>query len=92
MESFRPLLLDVWREACRHIEIQEATTNIAVMFARQLPVGAVIVRRLKPNPASIATVAQVELKGDPLPLPETSPLSATHLAAAAEASKPSRST
>ena len=77
MESFRPLLLDVWRETCRHIEIQEATSNIAVMLARQLPVGAVIVRRLKPNPASIATVAQVELKGDPLPSPETSPLTQT---------------
>ncbi len=78
VELFRPLLLDVWREACRHIEIQEATTNIAVMFARQLPVGAVIVRRLKPNPASIATVAQVELKGNPLPSPESSPLSPTN--------------
>ena len=78
MESFRPLLLDVWREACRHIEIQEATTNIAVMFARQLPVGAIIVRRLKPNPASVATVAQVELKGNPLPSPESSPLSPTN--------------
>ncbi len=77
MELFRPLLLDVWREACRHIEIQEATTNIARMLARQLPVGAVIIRRLKPSPASIATVAQVELKGDPLPSPETSPLSPT---------------
>ena len=47
------------------------------MLSRQLPVGAVIVRRLKPNPASIATVAQVALKGDPLPMPESSPLSPT---------------
>lgn len=77
MEHFRPLLLDVWREACRHIEIQEATTNIAVMLSRQLPVGAVMVRRLKPSPASIATVAQVELKGDSLPLPETTSLTST---------------
>src|SRR5438093_9021471 len=77
MESFQPLLLDVWREACRHIEIQEATTNIAVMLARQLPVGAVLVRRLKPNSASIATVAQVELKGEPLPTPQAATLSPT---------------
>lgn len=74
MDHFRSLLLDVWREACRHIQIQEATTNMAVMLARQLPVGAVIVRRLKPAPAGISTVAQVELKGDPLPSPETSAL------------------
>ena len=78
MDQFRPLLLDVWREACRHIEIEEATTNITRMLARQLPVGAVIIRRLKANPASIATVAQIELKGDPLPSPESSPLSPTN--------------
>lgn len=77
LDQFRSLLLDIWREACRHIEIQEATGNIAVMLARQLPVGAVIVRRLKPHPAGVATVAQVGLKGDPLPLPESSPLSPT---------------
>ena len=33
VELFRPLLLDVWREACRHIEIQEATSNISSVIS-----------------------------------------------------------
>ena len=77
MEPFRPLLLDVWREACRHIEIQEATDNITRMLARQLPVFAVIVRRFKATPPAVVTVAQSAARGQPLLPPHVDALSPT---------------
>lgn len=36
MQKFRTLLLDVWREACRHIEVSEAGANIAELIGRQV--------------------------------------------------------
>ena len=34
MEEFRTVLLDVWREACRHIEISHSTETIAAILAQ----------------------------------------------------------
>lgn len=73
--SFLPLLLDVWREACRHIEIQEATENIMRLLAQSLPISATVVRRLRSNPASIDTAAQAAVHGTPLPPPHSDVLS-----------------
>ncbi len=36
MQKFRTLLLDVWREACRHIEVSEAGANIAELVGRHV--------------------------------------------------------
>lgn len=57
MEAHRPLLLEVWREACRHIEIHESTRTIAALLARELPLGQLIVRRFEHDHASLFTVA-----------------------------------
>ena len=57
MERFREVLLDVWREACRHIEIHESTGNIARLLAKELPLAALLVRRLDPPHMAIDTVA-----------------------------------
>lgn len=57
MERFREVLLDVWREACRHIEIHESTGNIARLLAKDLPLAALVVRRLDPPHTAIETVA-----------------------------------
>ena len=46
MERFRDVLLDVWREACRHIEIHESAGTIAAMLAQHLPLACLLVRRL----------------------------------------------
>jgi len=43
MEEFRILLLDVWREACRHIEIDESTATIAALLAGRMPIDGVTV-------------------------------------------------
>lgn len=57
MQRFRDLLLDVWREACQHIEIHESTGNIAELLAKELPLETLIVRRFDPTHNAIETVA-----------------------------------
>ena len=41
MEEFRTLLLDVWREACRHTDIASSTATIAGLVAARMPVDHV---------------------------------------------------
>ena len=41
MQRFRQILLEVWREACRHIEIGESTLTIARLLSRQLPLAQI---------------------------------------------------
>jgi hydrogenase-4 transcriptional activator len=57
MERFRDSLLDVWREACRHIEIHESTGNVARLLAKELPLAGLLVRRFDPPHSAIDTVA-----------------------------------
>lgn len=56
LERFGNVLLDIWREACQHIEIQESTANIAQLLARELPLAALLVRRFDPQHLAIDTV------------------------------------
>ena len=44
MQEFWDILLNVWREVCRHTEIAEATSLIAKMVMRELPVDQLLVR------------------------------------------------
>lgn len=57
MNSFQSVLLDVWREVCRHIEIEQSTRSIAALLAKHLPLEAVIVRRFDPAVRGVETVA-----------------------------------
>jgi len=57
MEQFRSILLDVWREACKHIEISESTDNIAGMLIAQGVVEEVVVRRVDRDRGDLETVA-----------------------------------
>ena len=57
MEKFLPLLLDVWREACRHIAINESVAKIASLLSQRLPVDIIMVRRLNAQDLSLRTVA-----------------------------------
>jgi hydrogenase-4 transcriptional activator len=57
MERFRDVLLDVWREACRHIEIRESAATLATMLARHLPLACLLVRRLDAAQHLLDTVA-----------------------------------
>jgi transcriptional regulator with GAF, ATPase, and Fis domain len=59
MEHFRRLLLDVWREACRHIEIGQSAGAIAGMLAHHMPLRQLVVLRLNAehDRVSLAAVA-----------------------------------
>ena len=56
MEQFTELLLDVWREACRHIEITASTANIAQLLVPQMPMELLLVRRIETEHAYLETV------------------------------------
>jgi transcriptional regulator with GAF, ATPase, and Fis domain len=56
-EPFRDVLLDVWREVCRHIEIHDSTSTIAAMLERQLPLACLLVRRFGTEHRGLDTVA-----------------------------------
>jgi hydrogenase-4 transcriptional activator len=57
MKKFAPLLLEVWREACRHIEIAESVARMTPVLARRLPADLVVVRRLDPAHGCVETAA-----------------------------------
>jgi hydrogenase-4 transcriptional activator len=65
MERFAPLLLALWREVGRHVEIDEALARIAPVLGRRLPVDLLFVRRLAPNPMRIETSALGFVSRDP---------------------------
>ncbi|MFO1064421.1 MAG: sigma 54-interacting transcriptional regulator [Pirellulales bacterium] len=56
MQNLRALLLDVWREACRHIEIAEAGANIAQLLAEHLPQRQLRLLRIEPTTNQVLTV------------------------------------
>lgn len=66
MEEFREVLLDVWREACRHIEIQESTEGITRLLGRQFPLEWLVVRRFDGTNRQIVTVGAGHVAGDRL--------------------------
>lgn len=49
--------MDVWREACRHIEIGESTGTIAAILDRHMPTDRVIVRQIDRERSCVETVA-----------------------------------
>jgi transcriptional regulator with GAF, ATPase, and Fis domain len=52
------LLLEVWREVGRHIEIAESIERIAPILAQTLPVARVTVRRLDREARALVTIAE----------------------------------
>jgi transcriptional regulator with GAF, ATPase, and Fis domain len=44
--EFGPLLAEIWREACRHIQMAEALERIGGLLRRHLPLAAVAVQRI----------------------------------------------
>ena len=74
MEQFHPLLLEVWRQACRHIDIAEACQNICTAVARHLPMDRLVIYRLDETARLIEPVAAGRADERPAPLPQaTSP-------------------
>ncbi len=57
MDEYRELLLDVWREACRHIEISQSATSISELLAEHLLIERIFVRRIDPQRQCVESVA-----------------------------------
>ena len=64
MPQLRRLLLEVWREACQHIEIQRSTEGIAALLQSQLPLERLEVYRVEPEQRMVARVAITPPKAD----------------------------
>ena len=50
-------LLEVWREACRHIAIDESIETITPILVREIPIGQIYVRRIDRHRQYVETVA-----------------------------------
>lgn len=57
MQSFLPVILDVWREACRHIEVERSVAQMAPLLMDRLPLEQVVMRRFELARSSLDTVA-----------------------------------
>jgi hydrogenase-4 transcriptional activator len=62
------LLLSVWREACRHIEIEQSLDRIARLLAPELPADLILVRRLDLERRRLDTVSIGVCRAAPLPV------------------------
>ena len=58
MEKFQSVLLAVWQEACRHIEITEMARNIAPLLVHDIPIDQILIRRIDPGEGCLHTVAR----------------------------------
>lgn len=56
MERFNSLMLDVWKEVCRHIEIPQSAATIAEMLRTELPLAWLLVRRFDTAHSTLETV------------------------------------
>jgi hypothetical protein len=74
------LILDVWREACRHMDIREGTEAIASVLPPELPPCMLLIRRFDFERSRLETLAVgCAPPGDPLP-PARSGLSPQRMA------------
>lgn len=68
--DYRPALLGLWQEACRHIEIDEFAAIVFKMLTQFMPIGQLLVRRVDPIRPCVDTVAVGSSAPDYL-LPQT---------------------
>jgi transcriptional regulator with GAF, ATPase, and Fis domain len=77
LQRFGDVLLDVWREVCRHIEIGESVDRVAPILAKRLPVDYFLVRHLGLNRSFLETVATGHCRGVPVSLRPRSEIAAS---------------
>jgi hypothetical protein len=56
-EKFEALMMRVWREACRHIELPESTATITGLLRDDLPIGSLLVRQFDFSGQVVKTLA-----------------------------------
>ncbi len=59
---FGDILLEIWAEACQHIEIQHSASGIAVRLQADMPLESLHVMRLEPDHHWLANVAVAPLR------------------------------
>lgn len=57
MPAFIHTLVQVWQEACRHIEIRESVESIEELLETQLPIAGMLVGRVDQENRTVETVA-----------------------------------
>lgn len=57
MKAFKEILLNVWKEACRHIEITESLPLIARLLKTRIPLEQMLIRRIDPEHLTVDTLA-----------------------------------
>ncbi len=57
MEKFKEIILDVWREACRHIEIVQSVPQITKMLIQHIPLHQLLIRQIDCSQFQIKTIA-----------------------------------
>jgi hydrogenase-4 transcriptional activator len=63
MERFQQVLLDVWREACRHIEIAECAQQISELLREHMPLERMLVHWLDVEHKRVVAAAIVPAHG-----------------------------
>jgi len=58
------LIVDVWREVCRHLEIHVSVETLLSRVAEEIPLGALIIRRIERQRSSLETVASGVARAD----------------------------
>jgi transcriptional regulator with GAF, ATPase, and Fis domain len=69
LEKFQSLLLNAWREACRHIELDESTATIARMVAQSMPLETLLIRRFDNELRAVETLAAGQVSERPFHAP-----------------------
>ncbi len=80
MEQYRGILLNVWREACRHIELAESILTIGRILQEHLPPGRLRIIHFNPADGTLETLAAYPAD-DPEPRPQRARLSRGEMAA-----------
>ena len=57
------MLLNVWREVCRHIAIDESVARVMPLLVSQLPIDELLVRHIDVARSFLETVAERRLRG-----------------------------
>lgn len=74
MDAFREVLLEIWREVCRHLEIRESGATLARILSNDFPLTRLVVRRFNTEHKSLDTVAVGRPKGGDSEASPTGPL------------------
>jgi hydrogenase-4 transcriptional activator len=57
------IVAQIWREACRHIEIETSANAIAALVAQAMPARAIVLMRVAPGLDAVETLAVGRLQG-----------------------------